>query len=281
MGRDDDVRSIVNPSLCHQAVTMGLAAPRIRPPADIGRLPVGKTASDHLWWFAAAVIGALVALEAAWLALGIIAGEPTWTLGMDQRYYADVGARWLADGTFYLPHQLSGPYHVTLLTAPGTGDTLYPPNALLLFVPFAVLPAVLWWAIPIAVTGYALYRLRPESWAWVVMLVLLAWPRAIGAYLFGNTDIWMVAAIAAGAVWGWPALAVTLKPTLAPFALLGVRRRSWWLCAALGVGFVALTWPLWMDYLTAMRNVRGLGLEYSLGSLPLMLIPVVAWVARR
>ena len=168
-------------------------------------LPIGKTG---LWPFAAAVLAVMVGIEAVWLAANVIGGDPTWTLGMDFVFYRDVGARWLADGSYYLPYQLAGPYHVTLLTDPGTGDVLYPPNALLLFVPFAVLPGVLWWAIPVAVTGYALYRLRPAPWAWVVMLILLAWPRAVGAYLFGNTDIWIAAAIAAGAVWGWPAIAV-------------------------------------------------------------------------
>ena len=29
-------------------------------------------------------------------------------------------------------------------------------------------------------------------------------------------------------VWGWPALILTLKPTLLPFALLGANRRAWW-----------------------------------------------------
>jgi hypothetical protein len=36
-------------------------------------------------------------------------------------------------------------------------------------------------------------------------------------------------------LWGWPALAVALKPTLLPFALIGARRRSWWLVAGLGL----------------------------------------------
>ena len=47
-------------------------------------------------------------------------------------------------------HQLAGPYDVTLMT-----DVLYPPSALLLFVPFSILPIVLWWVVPIAITGYS------------------------------------------------------------------------------------------------------------------------------
>lgn len=235
---------------------------------------------DRPLWLGVTVAVMGLVLEASWLVFVIIGPDPVWGLGMDFRYYASLGTRWLADGTFYLPHQLVGPHQAGLLGMDPLVDTLYPPHALLLFVPFAVLHAVLWWTVPIAVTGYVLYRLRPPAWAWLVMLALLAWPRAIGAYLFGNTDIWMVAGIAAGLRWGWPVLLVTMKPTLAPFALLGIRRRSWWLAATLGVPFVVLSWPLWMDYIRAMQNVRGLDLGYNLGSLPLMLVPLVAYVKR-
>jgi hypothetical protein len=225
--------------------------------------------------------GLLLCAETLALAAIVIPGNPDqWQLAADYAYYRDLGARWLSTGEFYFPRQLAGSYAVQLLDARGYGDVLYPPTALLLFVPFALLPAVLWWAIPLGFTGYVLYRFRPPAWAWLVMLALLAWPRAIGAYLFGNTDIWMVAGIAAGLRWGWPVLIVTMKPTLAPFVLLGIRHRSWWLAAALGAVFVVLSSPLWMDYVMAMRNVRGLDLGYNLGSLPLMLIPLVAYVNR-
>ena len=90
----------------------------------------------------------------------------------------------------------------------------------------------------------------------------------------------MAAAVAAGLAWGWPVLAVTLKPTFAPLALLGIRRRSWWLAAGIGVVTVALSLPLWADYIETLRHVRGLDLGYSLGSLPLILAPLVAWVTR-
>jgi hypothetical protein len=224
------------------------------------------------------LVGALVVfvlVEAVWLSLNVIGPDPIWDFGMDYRYYASLGQTFVDTGTFYLPHQFA-PHETGLLGLSEPVDTLYPPNALLLFVPFAYLPSILWWAIPIAVTGYALYRLRPAPWAWAVMLTMLLWPRAIGAYLFGNTDIWMMAAIAGGLVWGWPALAVTMKPTLLPFALIGIRKRSWWLCAGLGLVFVVLTLPMWLDYVTVMGYVTGIDLGYNLGSLPLLCIPLVA-----
>lgn len=42
--------------------------------------------------------------------------------------------------------------------------------------------------------------------------------------------------------------------------------------------FGIATLPLWRDYLTAMTNLR-VGPDYSLGSLPLLLVPVVAYLA--
>lgn len=266
---------------------MLLSMRRIRRTEPIGgvpnlKQPGGATRRDRLAMFAAGVVGVAVAVEAALIAVLVIGPDSVWDFGMDYRYYRDVGVRWLADGTYYLPIQLAGPYDIALLgiVAPDAVVTLYPPSALLLFVPLAVLPAIAWWTIPMTVTGYALYRLRPAPWAWVVMLVMLAFPRAVGAYLFGNTDMWMAAAVAAGLVWGWPALTLTMKPSFAPLALIGMRRGSWWIAAVLGGVSVLAMLPLWADYLVSLRNARGLDTGYSLGSLPLVLAPIVAWVAR-
>jgi hypothetical protein len=196
-------------------------------------------------------------------------------LGMDYGFYRDVGARWLSDGSYYLPHQLAGPYDLELMR-----DVLYPPTALLLFVPAAVLPAVVWWAVPIGLTIYVSLGWRPERWAIGAALLLLAWPRAHAAFLFGNTDIWAMAAVAAGLRWGWPAILVALKPTLAVLALIGIRRESWWL-AAFGLGFLAAgTMSLWLDYFIVLGNTQNMGLDYSLGAIPLLAVPVVLWIGR-
>ena len=80
--------------------------------------------------------------------------------GVDFLLYRDAAARWLAGGPYFEPYQLAGPYPIT------AGDVLYPPVALWLFVPFTVLPAVLWWAIPIA--RHRLGRLAPPARAGVV-----------------------------------------------------------------------------------------------------------------
>lgn len=233
--------------------------------------PKAARFSGRLGWFA--LIGVLGGVLVAFVAVSLATTPPT-DIGMDFRFYRDVGARWLTDGSYYLPRQLAGPYDVQLMA-----DVLYPPHALVLFVPFAFLPAILWWAVPIGVTLYIIRDMPPAPWAVVGMLLLLMWPRAHAAFIFGNSDMWMMAAVAAGLRWGWPALLVTIKPTVAVLALVGLRRRSWWVV----VGLLALAslpmLPLWFDYALSVRNLR-IDPWYSLGSLPLLLIPVVAWLGR-
>ena len=159
-------------------------------------------------------------------------------------------------------------------------DVLYPPHALFLFVPLVFLPALVWWIVPLAVLGVTVWRWRPTPWTWPVMILLLMWPRANSAFLFGNTDMWMAAGIAAGLTWGWPALALTLGPTRSGLAFIGVRTRAWWgALVVLAVVSVAMI-PLWVDYFTVIRTVQ-VGFDYSLGSLPLLLVPIVAWLGRR
>ncbi len=196
-------------------------------------------------------------------------------LFIDHAYYQQVGQRFLDDGTYYLSHQLAGPYRVTLMS-----DVLYPPTALLLFAPLAVLPAVMWWAFPVLVLAACVRAWRPSATGVALMLLLLSWPRAHAAFIYGNTDMWVMAGVAAGLRWGWPAVFITLKPSFVPFALIGVRRRGWWL-AALALGAISIAMlPLWFDYVRAMTNLHA-PLGYSVGSIPLMLVPVVAWATRQ
>ncbi|MGH2465165.1 MAG: hypothetical protein ACRDGI_06875, partial [Candidatus Limnocylindrales bacterium] len=64
-------------------------------------------------------------------------------VGVDYRLYIDTATRWLNGGPYFQTYQLSGPYSIR------AGDILYPPVALILFVPFTVLPALLWWVLPL------------------------------------------------------------------------------------------------------------------------------------
>ena len=196
-------------------------------------------------------------------------------LGADLTFFQDAARRWIDTGEFYLERQLAGPYVVETLV-----DVLYPPVSLYLFVPFLVLPAVLWWAIPIALFAVCVVRLRPARWSWPLIAFGIAWPPSVSQVLYGNTNMWVAAAIAAGTCWAWPSVLVLLKPSLAPFALIGVGRRRWWIALAiLGVASVPFG-SLWLDYVVAIRNSSLTGV-HAIGTLPLMLVPLAAWLGRR
>ena len=199
--------------------------------------------------------------------------------GQDFRFYRDVGDRWLSSGVYYLPRQLEGEYELALMV-----DVLYPPPALLLFVPLALLPpgldGVAWWGVPLAIVALQVWRERPAPWTFMVAGLLLLWPRSYGSFVWGNTDIWLLAAVAGGVLWGWPALLAALKPSFAFLALVGIRDRSWWIGGVILAAISLLALPLWFDYARAMTSIRGLGLDYSLFNLPIALIPLVFHLGR-
>jgi Glycosyltransferase family 87 len=196
-------------------------------------------------------------------------------IGLDFAFYKSVGDRWLETGQLYLPHQLSGPYVVQTEV-----DVLYPPLALFLFVPFHWLPFWLWWVIPIAVVGYAVMRFRPAAWTWPLLAFLIFFPKTPSETIYGNSDMWIAACVAAGLLYAWPSVLILIKPSLLPLAFLGVRSRTWWAAVGLlGVANLALL-SLWQEYPTVMRNSSA-AWYYSLGNLPMELIPIVAWVGRR
>jgi hypothetical protein len=194
--------------------------------------------------------------------------------GSDYGFYRGAASRWWETGQFYLTHQLTGPYEAT------SGiDTLYPPFALGLFAPFVWLPAVLWWAIPLGILAWHVATSRPAWWAWPLLALLVWWPRSQSIVIWGNTSMWLAATVALGLRFGWPAALVLLKPSLAPFALLGIRSRGWWLTLAV---LVVVSVPMAADYIAALRNNVG-GWPppwYSLADVPLLLVPVVATWAR-
>lgn len=199
----------------------------------------------------------------------------TWGyFGWDATHYFDAARRFVDTGTPYLPSEVAGPFEYQDLTF------LHPPVSLYLFVPFAYLPRILWWAIPIAGTAALIVSMRPARWSWPLVIGLLVWWQAPLAVSFGNSDMWVLFFVAAGLRFGWPALAIVVKPSLGLFALVGARRRSWWL----GLPVVALAClpfgSLWLDWFHVIQNSPG-SLWYSLPSMVSMLAPVVAWTARQ
>jgi hypothetical protein len=215
-----------------------------------------------------------------------------WTVGLrayagwDFTHYVDAARRWLEAGSPYLASEISDRFQFTDLTF------LHPPIALYLFAPFLVLPAILYWLIPIAGTGAVIALWRPARWTWPLMAFLLNWPRFVGAMVVGNTDLWVVFFIALGLRFGWPVLLLAIKPSIAPFALVelaalirvdAVPVRRWSeiaLAAALLVLAAVPFGGLWLSWLSVIRNSPADPL-YSIGALPWLIVPAVAWIGRR
>jgi hypothetical protein len=205
-------------------------------------------------------------------------------IGVDYRLYRDATASWLDGASFYPIRQVRGPYEIT------PGDILYPPVALWLFVPFAIVrgpeaslaAAIAWWAIPLAATAIAVGWLRPRPWTWPLLALCATNPTVLLKVWTGNPVVWVMAALALAAALPWRTTApfVLLKPSLAPFALFGVHRRSWWLGAA---ALVVLSLPFgaaWADWVATLVNSRGGGVLYSSLEIPFLLLPLVAWLGR-
>ncbi len=204
----------------------------------------------------------------------------TWNkvVASDYTSYINAGFRWLHGGSFYLPYQLSGPYPVI------QHEILYPPTLLFLLVPFTFLPAPLWFAVPTAITIWYTASFRPSILAWCGIFACLAFPWTPQVWLTGNPVIWIVAGIAAGIRLGWPLAVLVIKPQFAPFALFGLRRRSFWVASvAAGVASLLLL-PVWFDWLTILRNVESWpdnNAAYWLNNVPLLAVPVIAWLGRK
>lgn len=221
------------------------------------------------WIGLAGLILVAAAIEAVVL-FGIVNDQQA--VGGDLRFYQSLAQRWVDSGVYYTDRQLAGPYQVQTEV-----DNLYPPHALYLFVPFLVVPSVLWWIIPLGLIAYVVWWCRPAVIAWPLLALILLFPKTPTQILYGNTDIWLAAFIAAGVRWGWPAILMSIKPSLAIFGAIGIRTRRWWIAALV---LAVLSLPpaaLWLDYPTITRNSNA-GWYYSFGNLPFFVLPIVAWV---
>ena len=251
------------------------AAPGDQIPKQISVDTRGIGGTSSLDWrrFArdgALVIAALLSLVAAAVVMTSFRAAlgREGAIGIDFNLYLDRTRSWLEGDGFYLSRQLTGhPYPAMF------GDAYYPPVAMVLTLPFtAGIPWLLWWVIPLTLLVSSIIRIRPTVWALPVIAAILAYPRTWVAVICGNPSIWAFAFLAAGLAWRWPAAFVPFKLTLAPFALTGVHRRSWWIGAAVGVALCLPFAATWADWATAMANVQmsqGYGLDYVLGEWPI------------
>jgi hypothetical protein len=222
---------------------------------------------------AALIVLVLATIVVPWILAIRLVPDTTKLVAIDANIYFDAANRWLADGTWYLDRQLHGSYAIQI------GDVLYPPILLYVLLPFQVLPRVLWWAIPLVISVVALARIRPPRWSWPLLLVCLAWGPAMAQIVKGNPVMWAMAALAASIAMGWPSTLVLLKPSLFPFALIGVRRRAWWLQLGLLALLSLPVFGLTLLYPQVILDSQGGGLLYSLNDVPLLLLPVIAGAA--
>ena len=111
-------------------------------------------------------------------------------------------------------------------------------------------------------------------------IALCLWFPATSPKLFnGNPVMWAMLATALGTRWAAAAPWALIKPSLFPFALVHVNRRSWWISMAGIVLLTLLMWPLMVEWMTAVSNgVSPGGLVYSAQEVPMMAIPILAWV---
>jgi hypothetical protein len=197
-----------------------------------------------------------------------------FAFGNDLRIYTEATSRLFSDGSWYLDRQMHGPYELAY------GDVLYPPVASFFFAPFIVLPTAVYLLIPITVVAWLVATWRPSPWAWPLIALFLVWPLTTLKATAGNPSMYVAMFVGLGLRYRWPGVFVLLKPSLGPFALIGIFDRRWWFgLAVLALGslpFLAQTiaWP------TVALDAVGGGLYYSLLDLPMVLIPTVAWLAR-
>lgn len=213
-----------------------------------------------------------------------MAMEPDWfagSFGIDLRIYLDALGRWAGGGSWYRPRQVDGPYAIEL------GDVLYPPILIYLLAPFQFLGPWAWAVIPAAVIAWVVWRHRPNLWALAGIAICLAWPVTPAKFVFGNPVIWCAAAVALGTIWRWPAAFALLKPTVIPFALIGIRDRRWWLTVMV---MVVASLPFLADTISYPNVLLAAGTNpvdgrggpfYSLQEFPLLAIPILAWLGRR
>jgi hypothetical protein len=213
------------------------------------------------------LVGAAAMLAVFWKANAAHAGE-------DLVHYLDGVRRWWATGSPYLPNEIAGDFDYEPETF------LHPPVSVLFFAPWLVLHPILWWAVPIAITTALVVAWRPAPWTWPLIAFGLCQPQLHQALLWGNTNLWLTAALAVALIGGpWAALFL-VKPSLGLLAIVGMRRRSWWVAVVVIALLCVPFGMLWIDWANVILNSPA-DPTYGLRNLPWVLIPVIAWAGRQ
>jgi hypothetical protein len=232
----------------------------------------------------------MVGLTVLFLILGAFVGSALLRatirdglMGADYRLFGEIGRRWAEDGSMYAPWQLTGPYRYDRGLLEGdivSMPTLYPPYAGPVFAVVRYIPPILWWGVPLGAVGWLVARWRPAPWSWPIIALAAVSPNSWGILAAGGSSMWIAMFVAFGLPARWPAALVAIKPTFLPLAILGWRSRwTWLLLCAFATGAVLSPAEL-SRYRVALENVEGVTLFYSVGDLPFVFVPIVAWIAR-
>jgi hypothetical protein len=222
------------------------------------------------------LLASAVVLVAGWS--GALLGQ-NLPFGRDLTLYQAQLRGWLAGAPMYPAYELAGPFQIV------EGSILYPPVAIVAFLPTLLMPAILWWLIPAGIVAWAFRDVRLRVRAILPVALCLALPGSALLITAGNPDIWIIAALAVSLRWNGAASAfIWLKPSVFPLALIGIRKRWWWAVAgAIALVSLALL-PHTIDWIHVLLNARNTnlrtGLTYSIGDMPLLMAPVIAWLGR-
>ena len=182
----------------------------------------------------------------------------------------DATRRWLAGGSFFEPYQLAGPVPHPDGRRPVRAQR---PAAVRRVHGPAGDPVV---GDPAGRHRVGDLALHPAPVAWPFIALCIFWPPMVARTVAGNPVMWVMACRRARLHLRWAFVGVLLKPSLFPFALLGVRSRSWWIALALWIVICLPFGGLWFDWVSAVTNSTEGGLLYSLQDVPILLLPVIA-----
>lgn len=224
-----------------------------------------------------ALTAVTVALAAVELVYGLF-GPPNWraAVGNDLKFYADISARLFNRGYWFEERELHGPFQMDFMR-----DVLYPPAAAWVFLPFNVIQLGGLLLIVVGTSFWLLHQWRPAPWTWPILALCLAWPLTLLKGLAGTSSLLVMTGLGLALRYGWPGAFILLKPSFLPLGLLGIWTRGWWIAVAV---FLVASLPFISDtlrypeVLMNMRNPRGF--LYSLEDLPMILMPVIAWLGR-
>ena len=257
----------------------GLAVASGRPRGPAAARSLGEHQRQLIRVALIGLTAAILVLAAIELVYGVY-GPFHWNLaiGDDLAYYANLAHRLFTGGGWYPDRQLHGPWQIILWT----DEVLYPPAAAWLFAPFIFLPVAVLLVLAVCAMVWLLREWRPALWTWPLVALCLLYPLTLLKGISGSSSVFVMMGVGLGLRYRWPSVFILLKPSFLPFALIGIRSRGWWI--GLGV-LVLLSLPFLGDtliYPKVMLDSRNPeGLLYSLVDLPMIMIPVIAWLGRR